>query len=104
MKLIRLDGMGSQMEVYLIDGTYELFRHYFALPSRQDSAGREVGALVGVLGSVLGMIRDGATHLGVATDHVVESFRNAMSVRNCSSPTRFQAISKTVHSITPRSA
>jgi 5'-3' exonuclease len=64
------------MNVHLVDGTYELFRHYFALPSRADRDGREVGALVGVLESVLAMIRDGATHLGVATDHTVESFRN----------------------------
>jgi len=64
------------MNVHAIDGTYELFRHYFALPSSIDSEGREVGALVGVLGSVLSMIEAGATHLGVATDHVVESFRN----------------------------
>lgn len=64
------------MNVYLIDGTYELFRHYFALPLRHDAKGKEVGALLGVLGSIISMIRDGATHLGVATDHVVESFRN----------------------------
>lgn len=64
------------MQVHLVDGTYELFRHYFAVPSRLDAGGREVGALVGVLRSVLAMIRDGATHLGVATDHAVESFRN----------------------------
>lgn len=66
------------MKVHLIDGTYELFRHYFALPSRIDAGGEEVGAIVGVLSSVLAMIRDGATHLGVATDHTVESFRNQM--------------------------
>jgi 5'-3' exonuclease len=66
------------MKVHLIDGTYELFRHYFALPSRVDTGGEEVGAIVGVLSSVLAMIRDGATHLGVATDHTVESFRNQM--------------------------
>ena len=64
------------MEVYLIDGTYELFRHYFAVPSARDSDGREVGAVRGVIRSVLGMIQGGATHLGVATDHVIESFRN----------------------------
>ena len=64
------------MEVYLIDGTYELFRHYFALPSRRDTDGAEVGALLGVVSSLLSMIQGGATHLGVATDHVVESFRN----------------------------
>ena len=64
------------MDVYLVDGTYELFRHYYALPSARDSDGREVAAVRGVLSSVLGMIRGGATHIAVATDHVVESFRN----------------------------
>ena len=64
------------MEVHLIDGTYELFRHYHALPSMRDSAGQEVAAVRGVLTSILGMIKKGATHLGVATDHVIESFRN----------------------------
>ena len=64
------------MDVYLIDGTYELFRHFYAVPSARDRGGREVGAVRGVLGSVLGMINRGATHLGVATDHVIESFRN----------------------------
>src|SRR5277367_969188 len=64
------------MNVYLIDGTYELFRHFFAVPSAKDVSGREVGAVRGVLGSVLSMIEHGTTHLGVATDHVVESFRN----------------------------
>jgi len=66
------------MEIHLIDGTYELFRHYYALPSRVDADGNEVGAMVGVVASVVAMIRDGATHLGVATDHTVESFRNEM--------------------------
>src|SRR5215831_5917569 len=64
------------LEVHLIDGTYELFRHYYALPSARDSEGREVAAVRGVLASVLGMIKQGATHLAVATDHVIESFRN----------------------------
>jgi 5'-3' exonuclease len=64
------------MNVYLIDGTYELFRHFFAVPSVVDANGQEVGAVRGVLGSVLSMIEGGATHIGVATDHVVESFRN----------------------------
>ena len=64
------------MEVHLIDGTYELFRHYYALPSARDAEGREVAAVRGVLASVLGMITAGATHIGVATDHVIESFRN----------------------------
>lgn len=66
------------MNVYLVDGTYELFRHFFAVPAAKDAQGREVGAVRGVLRSVLGMIEHGATHLGVATDHVVESFRNQL--------------------------
>ncbi|HLI86484.1 MAG TPA: 5'-3' exonuclease H3TH domain-containing protein [Bryobacteraceae bacterium] len=66
------------MDVHLIDGTYELFRHFYAVPSAQDRAGREIGAVRGVLRSVLGMIEQGVTHLGVATDHVVESFRNEL--------------------------
>jgi len=64
------------MDVYLLDGTYELFRHFFALPSRADAEGREVAATRGVLASVIGMLEEGVRHLGVATDHVVESFRN----------------------------
>jgi 5'-3' exonuclease len=64
------------LNVYLIDGTYELFRHYHALPSARDENGREMAAVRGVLASVLGMIKEGATHIGVATDHVIESFRN----------------------------
>src|SRR4030095_10604266 len=64
------------MDVHLIDGTYELFRHFFAVPSTTDANGQEIGAVRGVLGSVLSMIEQDATHIGVATDHVVESFRN----------------------------
>jgi 5'-3' exonuclease len=64
------------LDVHLIDGTYELFRYYHALPSARDSSGREVAAVRGVLASVLGMIGAGATHVAVATDHVIESFRN----------------------------
>src|SRR5450432_1441894 len=64
------------MDAYLIDGTYELFRHFFAVPASQDVNGQEIGAVRGVLTSVLSMVERGATHLGVATDHVVESFRN----------------------------
>jgi 5'-3' exonuclease len=64
------------LKVFLVDGTYELFRHYYALPPAQDADGREVAATRGVLASVLGMIKGGATHIAVATDHVVESFRN----------------------------
>jgi 5'-3' exonuclease len=64
------------MDVYLIDGTYELFRHYHALPPARDREGREVAAVRGVIGSILGLINGGATHIAVATDHVIESFRN----------------------------
>ena len=64
------------MKVHLLDGTYELFRHFYAVPRQADTEGHEVGAIIGVLGSVLGMLEGGATHIGVATDHVIESFRN----------------------------
>lgn len=66
------------MKVHLIDGTYELFRHYYAVPSSKNDGGQEIGAVRGVLISVFSMIEAGATHLGVATDHVVESFRNEL--------------------------
>jgi 5'-3' exonuclease len=67
------------MQVHLIDGTYELFRHFYALPSARDADGQEVAAVRGVVSSLFGMIRSGqATHLGVATDHVIESFRNKL--------------------------
>jgi 5'-3' exonuclease len=66
------------MDVYVIDGTYELFRHYYAVPSARDSDGREIGAVRGVVASVLALIGQGAHHLGVATDHVIESFRNRL--------------------------
>jgi 5'-3' exonuclease len=64
--------------IHLIDGTYELFRHYFAVPSARDADGMEVGAVRGVVASVRGMLNGGATHVGVATDHVIESFRNQL--------------------------
>src|SRR3954453_18310253 len=64
------------MNVHLIDGTYELFRNFFALPTGADTTGQEVSAVRGVLNTVLSMIERGATHIGVATDHVVEAFRN----------------------------
>jgi 5'-3' exonuclease len=64
------------VRVYLVDGTYELFRHYFALPSSKNETGTEVAAVQGVLRSILTMLGSGVTHLGVATDHVIESFRN----------------------------
>lgn len=62
----------------MVDGTYELFRHYYALPSARDAEGREVAAARGVLTSVMGMMTAGATHVAVATDHVIESFRNQL--------------------------
>src|SRR5262249_36441216 len=69
---------GSSMDVYLIDGTYELFRHFYAVPSARDRDGREVGAVRGVLTSLLGMMTVNTTYIGVATDHVIESFRNKL--------------------------
>jgi 5'-3' exonuclease len=66
------------VKVHLLDGTYELFRHHFAVPPRSTADGREVGAVRGVLESVLNLLADGVTHLAVATDHVVESFRNEL--------------------------
>ena len=64
------------MRVHLIDGTYELFRYFHAVPSHVNGAGEEVAAARGVLGSMVGLLDDGATHVGVATDHVIESWRN----------------------------
>ena len=66
------------MEIHLVDGTYELFRHYHALPSTKDRAGHEVAAVRGVVQSILGMVTNGATHVAIATDHVIESFRNRL--------------------------
>jgi 5'-3' exonuclease len=66
------------VNIHLVDGTYELFRHFYAVPSKRDQNGREVGAVVGVLKSILGLVTSGATHVGVATDHVIESFRNRL--------------------------
>jgi 5'-3' exonuclease len=64
------------MQVHLVDGTYELFRYFFALPSHVTAAGEEVGATRGAVGTVLQILEQGATHVGVATDHIIESFRN----------------------------
>jgi 5'-3' exonuclease len=64
--------------VHLIDGTYELFRHFYGLRRFNQGEDRPFGAVVGVLNTVLQMIEEGATHLGVATDHVIESFRNRL--------------------------
>ena len=69
---------GALLDVHLIDGTYELFRHFYAVPSATDADGREVGAVRAVVASVLGLIEGGARYLGVATDHVIESFRNRL--------------------------
>ena len=66
------------MRVFLVDGTYELFRYHFALPSHVTADGREVAATRGVLSTLLQLVDQGATHIGVATDHVIESFRNRM--------------------------
>ena len=66
------------LKVYLVDGTYELFRHYFAVPKARDAKSREVGAVRGVLASLLAMMRGGVEYIGVATDHVIESFRNGL--------------------------
>lgn len=66
------------MKVHLVDGTYELFRHHFGQPSHVNAEGMEVAATRGVAFSLLGMLEEGATHMGVATDHVIESFRNEM--------------------------
>jgi 5'-3' exonuclease len=70
--------MVPSMQVHLVDGTYELFRHHFAVPSHLDGDGIEVAAVRGVMGSLLMMLEQGATHVGVATDQVIESFRNAL--------------------------
>jgi 5'-3' exonuclease len=64
------------MRVHLVDGTYELFRYFYALPSHINGDGREVSATRGVVGTCLSILEDGATHVGVATDHIIESFRN----------------------------
>jgi 5'-3' exonuclease len=64
--------------VHLIDGTYELFRHFYGLRRFTKGKDRPLGAVVGVLNTVLQMIEEDATHLGVATDHVIESFRNQL--------------------------
>jgi 5'-3' exonuclease len=66
------------MRVHLVDGTYELFRHFFPLPSHVNAAGEEVAAARGTIGSILQLLEGGATHVGVATDQVIESYRNAL--------------------------
>jgi 5'-3' exonuclease len=66
------------VHIHLVDGTYELFRHYYAVPHARDRAGVEVGATRAVVASIFRLINGGATHVGVATDHVIESFRNRL--------------------------
>ena len=66
------------MRVDLVDGTYELFRHFYALPPHLDTDGHDVAAIRGVMSSILSLLGGGATHVGVATDHVIESFRNQL--------------------------
>src|SRR6201991_534622 len=70
--------MLDQVIVHLIDGTYELFRHFYGLRRFSKGVDRPFGAVAGVLNTVLQMVEEGATHLGVATDHVIESFRNEL--------------------------
>ena len=66
------------MRIHLVDGTYELFRHFFGAPSHVTSDGKEVGAVRAVANSMLSLIEQGATHIGIATDHVITSFRNEL--------------------------
>src|SRR5438552_8484683 len=66
------------MIVHVVDGTYELFRHFYGLRRFNKGKDRPFGAVIGVLQTVLQMIEQGATHVGVATDHVIESFRNRL--------------------------
>ena len=64
------------MKVFLVDGTYELYRHFYAMPPARNAQGEDVAAVRGVMHSIRGLVEEGATHIGVATDHVIESFRN----------------------------
>jgi 5'-3' exonuclease len=66
------------MKVYLVDGTYELFRHFYALPSHTNRWGEEVAAVRGVIASMFSLLEEGVTHIAIATDHVIESFRNTL--------------------------
>jgi len=62
--------------IHLVDGTYELFRHFYALPPAKNRDGEEMAAVRGVMYSIRALVQEGATHIGIATDHVIESFRN----------------------------
>src|ERR1700681_2091347 len=66
------------MIVHVVDGTYELFRHFYGLRRFNKGKDKPFGAVIGVLQTVLQMIEQGATHVGVATDHIIESFRNRL--------------------------
>ena len=66
------------MIIHLVDGTYELFRHFYGVPPAKNRDGEEIAAVRGVMYSIRGLVREGATHIGVATDRVIESFRNDM--------------------------
>lgn len=79
------------MKVHLIDGTYELFRHFFAVPSHINSDGQEIAATRGAVGSLLLLVEEGATHIAIATDEVITSFRNEL-----------YAPTKQVKELTPR--
>jgi len=68
----------DDVTIHLVDGTYELFRHFYAIPPAKNRDGEEVAAVRGVMYSLRGLVQDGATHIGIATDHVIESFRNNM--------------------------
>ena len=76
--LVARRGTRRDVIVHLVDGTYELFRHFYGLRRVTDGKERRFGAVAGVLNTVLQMIVEGATHVGVATDHVIESFRNEL--------------------------
>jgi 5'-3' exonuclease len=74
-----VDGKEPDMKIHLVDGTYELFRAHFGAPPKKAANGQEVGATLGMLRSLLMMLTSpGVTHVGVAFDHVIESFRNKM--------------------------
>src|SRR5205085_6042304 len=73
-----ISNVDPKMIVHLVDGTYELFRHFYGLRRFNKGKDRPYGAVVGVLQTVLQMIENGDTYLGVATDHVIESFRNRL--------------------------
>ena len=71
-----MDGYPDAVIIHLVDGTYELFRHFYAMPPAKNRDGEEVAAVRGVMYSIRALVQEGATHIAVATDHVIESFRN----------------------------